>query len=110
MDKKTIPPSSGNVFADIGLPDAEELSLKAQLVANLGRLMKLHSLTQQEVAERAGADQSTISKVLRGHLNLATVDRLLQWHACLGQEVHISIRDQLASQGEVAVFTCTRPA
>lgn len=96
MTRKTITPSSGNVFDDIGLPDAEELSFKAQLVTNLRRLMKLHKLTQQEVAQRVGADQPTISKVLRGHLQLVTVDRLLQWHASLNQEVRISIRDRFS--------------
>lgn len=115
MSNERITSSSGNVFADIGFPDAEELSLKAQLVANLGRLMKLHKLTQKYVAERVGADQPTISKILRGHLNLITVDRLLQWHACLGQEVQISIRDRSAggmsptSDEHVSVFTCSCP-
>ena len=47
MAEDRIIPSYGNVFADIGLPDATELSLKAQLVAHLGRLMKVHKLTQQ---------------------------------------------------------------
>ncbi len=113
MTESKIIPSSGNVFADIGLPDATELSLKAQLVTHLGRLMKMHKLTQHEVAKRVGADQPTISKILRGHLNLITVDRLLQWYACLGQEVRISIKDQLAPEAgtavpnNVAVFTCS---
>lgn len=116
MSNEKITPGSGNVFADIGFPDAEELSLKARLVTNLGRLMKLHKLTQKHVAERVGADQPTISKVLRRHLNLVTVDRLLQWHACLGQEVRISIRDLSAGEmnetsGEqVSMFTYSYPA
>ena len=116
MSKEKITRSSGNVFADIGLADADELSVKAQLVVNLHRLMKLHRLTQAEVAGLVGTDQPTISKVLRGQLSLVTVERLLQWHSCLGQDVQISIRDQFSrkpekatKRGNVSVFTCPCP-
>ncbi len=114
MNDEQVVPSSGNVFEDIGLPDAEDLSIKAQLVINLKRLMKLHKLTQKEVAESVRADQPTISKVLRGHLTLVTVDRLLQWHSALGQEIQINIRHrfarhagQIAEPGKISVFTCS---
>ena len=91
--KEKITPSSGNVFADIGLPDAEEMPIKAQLVVNLQRLMKLHGLTQKEVAERANTDQPAISKVLHGRLDQVSVEKLLKWHSALNQEVDITIRD-----------------
>jgi len=78
----------------MGLPDAEELSLKAQLVINLQRLMKLHALIQREVAERVGTDQPSISKILRGNLDLVSVEKLLTWHSALDQEVDITIRDR----------------
>lgn len=83
MPEEKMTPSCGNVFADLELPDAEELPLKAQLVYNLQRLMKLHRLTQREVAARVGADQPTISKVLRGHLDLVTVQDLFVWVMCV---------------------------
>ena len=105
--------SSGNVFADLGLADAREFSVKAQLVLNLKRLMKLHGLTQKEVARRTGSDQSTISKVLRGRLDQVTADRLLVWLTRLDQEVMITVRDHLGRNpqdhspaGKVQVFSC----
>lgn len=111
LDEK-MTPSCGNVFADLGLPDAEELSVKSQLILNVQRLMKLHKLTQREVAARVGADQPTISKVLRGHLDLVTVDRLLAWLARLDQEVQITVRDRFstlakgdAPRGSITVFS-----
>ncbi|BDQ32848.1 helix-turn-helix domain-containing protein [Pseudodesulfovibrio portus] len=117
MNKKRITKSSGNVFADMGLPDAEEMSLKAQLVINLQRLMKLHSLTQREVAERVGTDQPSISKILRGNLDLVSVEKLLAWHSALDQEVDITIRDKFSrranpknKQGKVSVQACFCPA
>ena len=112
MSEDKVTWSSGNVFADLGLPDAEELSVKAKLALNLQRLMKLHKITQREVAARVGADQPTISKVLRGHLDLVTVDRLLAWLARLDQEVQITVRDRFsphakgdAPRGSISVFS-----
>lgn len=96
MSDTKITRSSGNVFADIGLPNSDELSIKSELVMNLRRLMELHGLTQKEVAKRVGSDQPTISKVIRGRLDLVTTDRLLNWHQLLGQEVRISIHDNFS--------------
>jgi len=103
--------SSGNVFADLGLPDAEELSLKAQLVINLKKLIKKHKLTQREVAERCGTDQPTVSKVLRGQLDKVTVERLVKWLSLLNQEVSIFIKDDFRREepvghGRIQVAAC----
>ncbi len=112
MPEEKMTPSCGNVFVDLDLPDAEELTVKSQLILSLQRLMKLHRLTQREVAARVGADQPTISKVLRGHLDLVTVDRLLAWLARLDQEVQITVRDRFSShakgdgpRGGISVFS-----
>jgi len=98
--KIDVTTSSGNVFADLGLANAEELSVKARLVLNLKRIMDLHGLTQKAVAARVGADQPTISKVLRGRLDLVTTDRLLTWLARLDQEVRITVLDRFGQGGE----------
>ena len=87
--------SSGNVFEDLGLPDAEELSVKSRLVSTLSRLMERHGLTQTETAKRCGVDQPTLSKILRGRLDMVSTDRLLTWFARLDQHVHISIEDRI---------------
>lgn len=93
---------SGNVFADIGLPNAEELSIKSQLAINLELFMKRHKLTQKQVAEMVGSDQPTISKVLRGKLHLVTTDRLLAWHKKLDQDVRLTITDRFKKSGRKA--------
>jgi len=72
--------SSCDIFEDIGLPNAEELSIKSQLAINLELFKKRHKLTQRQVAKMVGSDQPTISKVLRGKLHIVTMDRLLAWH------------------------------
>lgn len=101
-------PTSGNIFADLGLAEAEELSVKAQLILSLERLMRTHKLTQKDVASRVGSDQPTISKVLRGNLDLVTTDRLLLWLKKLDQEIVISVKDGFAdsaADGSVLVIS-----
>ncbi len=110
MNSQKIPviESSGNVFADLGLTGHEELSVKAQLVLTLTRLMKLHRITQRELAGRCGTDQPTVSKVLRGQLDKVTVDRLLFWLSRLNQDVQITVSDRFSRAdghpGRIAVF------
>ncbi len=64
-----LPPhdvSSGNIFADLGLPNADDLLLKAQIVSEIFRLMKLKKLTQAEAATLTGVAQPDLSNLLRG--------------------------------------------
>ncbi len=109
MSRNDIIPSSGNVFGDLGLPNPEESSIKARLVLNLKAVMKLHNLTQKEVAKRCKTDQPTISKVLKGRLDLVTVERLLSWLACLNQDISITIRDRFSREesgsGSICVYS-----
>ena len=70
MRKKKLPAhegGSGNIFADIGLPNAEEHLLKAALVVQLHRLIKARKLTQTAAAKIAGIKQPDLSNILRGH-------------------------------------------
>src|SRR5437763_16877923 len=78
MRKKTdYTRSSGNVFADLELPDAEERLLKAQLAVQIRRFIEQKDWTQSETAEIIGLDQPKVSNLLRGRLAGFSVDRLL---------------------------------
>ena len=66
MSKIAITKSSGNVFADIGLPNAKEHLVKAALVSRIADIMEADGLTQTVAAKRTGIDQGDLSKVLRG--------------------------------------------
>ena len=57
---------SGNIFADLGLPDAEEMLLKSQIVMELSRLIKQRKLTQTAAAKLIGIGQPDLSNLLRG--------------------------------------------
>src|SRR5271170_2293390 len=93
MNDTRVTKSSGNVFADLGLPDAEDLLHKSDLVIGMKRIMEGRNLTQTRVAEITGVDQPTLSKLLRGNFSNITVDRLLTMLTKLGHRVTISVND-----------------
>jgi predicted XRE-type DNA-binding protein len=84
--------SSGNVFADIGLPNPEEHLIKASLVLKIDRLMKQRGLKQVEAAKLFGVKQPDVSKMLRGEFRQFSVERLLHFLVALGQDVDIVVR------------------
>ena len=84
--------SSGNVFADIGLPNAEEHLVKAHLVLRIDQLMRERGLKQAEAAQLFGVKQPDVSKMLRGDFRQFSVERLMRFLVALGQDVEIVIR------------------
>jgi predicted XRE-type DNA-binding protein len=87
--------SSGNVFADLGLPNAAELDTKAQLCAALNRIVKRQRLTQVEVATALGINQPKVSALLHYKLEGFSVERLMHFLVALGQDVEIHVKDKL---------------
>ena len=82
---------TSNVFADIGVPDAETHMLKAELVRRIGLLIEAASLTQSEAAERMGMAQPDVSKMLKGQFRPISIERLMKCLVALGQSVTIDI-------------------
>ncbi len=68
--------SSGNVFADIGIPEPEQTLAKAKLANSICELINEGHLTQQEAAKILGLDRSEISDIIRGKLDGFSCDRL----------------------------------
>ena len=92
--------SSGNVFADIGLPDAGEHLVKAKLVLKIDGLMRARKLKQVEAARLLGVKQPDVSKMLRGDFRQFSVERLMHFLVALGQDVEIVVtphRDKTAA-------------
>jgi predicted XRE-type DNA-binding protein len=83
---------SGNVFADIGLPNAEEHLIKAHLVLKIDRILKARTLKQIEAARLFGVKQPDISKMLRGDFRQFSVERLMRFLVALGQDVEIVVK------------------
>jgi len=84
--------SSGNVFADAGLPNAEEHLVKAQLVLKIDQLLRQRGLRQVDAAKLFGVKQPDVSKLLRGDFRQFSVDRLMRFLVALGQDVEISVK------------------
>ncbi len=83
--------SSGNVFEDLRLPDADERMLKAQLAVQICRFIEAKEWTQTQAAEAVGLDQPKVSNLLRGRLSGFSVDRLLNILNRLGHSVEVRI-------------------
>lgn len=92
MTKTEIHEGGGNVFADLALPDADEMLLKANLVARLRSLIGERKLTQTKAAEIAGLGQADMSRLLRGSLRGYSVERLMRMLTAFDQDVEITIR------------------
>ena len=90
----SVTPGSGNVFADIGLPEPEEELTKAQLASHIRQLIKRRRLTQVGAASLMGIDQPKVSALLRGRLTNFSSERLMRLLTALGQDVEITIRDK----------------
>ena len=92
MSATKIDKGSGNVFADIGVPDAETHLLKAELVRRIAAVLETEGLTQAAAAERMGLTQPDVSKMLKGLYRPISLERLMFCLVALGQNVTIDVR------------------
>ncbi len=83
---------SGNVFADLGLPNAEELLAKAELAHKIAMVINERKLTQVEAAKLLGIDQPKVSTLLRGRLTGFSLERLMRYLLLLGQDIKITVQ------------------
>lgn len=90
--------SSGNVFVDMGLPDAAELNTKARLGATINLIVERKRLTQAEVATALGVNQPKVSALLHYKLEGFSVERLMHFLVALGQDVEIVVKDKPRSR------------
>jgi len=83
---------SGNVFADLGLADADELFARAQIGVHIFKILEARALKQREIAALLGIPQPEVSHLMNGHYNRFTTDKLLDFLKRLDLSVTISIR------------------
>ena len=91
-NKKRGDVGSGNVFKDIGIPNAEEHLVKAQLVFKIGVILKRRGLKQVQAATLFGVRQPDVSKMLSGEFRQFSVERLLRFLVALDQDVEIVVK------------------
>jgi predicted XRE-type DNA-binding protein len=99
----TIEQGSGNVFADLGYPNAEEALTKARLAQRITAVLGKKRLTQIQAAQLLGIDQPKVSKLLRGQLREFSTERLFRFLTALDQDVEIVIRRKPRSRQQARV-------
>jgi predicted XRE-type DNA-binding protein len=92
MAKRDYVESNGNVFADLGLPNPEEMLAKAELAIKIAEILRQRRLTQVQAAEMLGVDQPKVSALVRGRLSGFSIERLLRFLLLLGADVSIMIK------------------
>lgn len=97
--------SSGNVFRDLGLPDAEELQTKVRLAVEINRILAERSLSQTDAARLLGLTQPKISALANYRLRGFSVERLLTALTALNRDVTILIRARRSGAGRIRVDT-----
>jgi predicted XRE-type DNA-binding protein len=90
---------SGNVFADLGVPQPEEALAKARLAREIERIIRKRRLTQAEAGAILDIDQPKVSALRNGRLSGFSVERLIRFLNALDQDVEIVVRTKARSRG-----------
>lgn len=92
---ETVTQGSGNVFADLGFEDADEMQFKAELVVRIRTAIEERGLTQAQAAKLIGVDEPRLSKMLRGAFLSLSSDKLFDVLNRLGHRVEVRIVDDV---------------
>jgi predicted XRE-type DNA-binding protein len=95
---KSAEKSSGNVFADLGLPNPEDRLAKAELARRISGIITERRLTQAEAAAALGIDQPKVSALVRGRLGGFSLERLMRFLNILGRDVEIVVKPKPRSR------------
>jgi predicted XRE-type DNA-binding protein len=98
-DEIRIEEGSGNLWADIGRPDADEALARAELMRQITEMIRARGLTQTAAAALLGTTQPTVSDLVRGKLSQFSLERLIAFLNALGQDVEITVRANPADGG-----------
>jgi len=92
IDGVEVQRSSGNVFADLGLPDADKLKIKTGLVIEIRKAIRQQGLTQHEAATRMGITQPKVSGMMRGDFSNLSERKLMDCLNRLGYDIEIKVK------------------
>lgn len=91
IDGVEVESSSGNVFADLGLADAEKLKIKSGLLIEITKALRRLDLTQEEAGRRMGLPQPKVSALLRGDFTNLSERKLMECLNRLGYDIEITV-------------------
>ena len=92
MHNRESTPSSGNVFADLKLPQADDLLAKAELAAKIIAEIQRRRMTQIQAAVVLGIDQPKVSALKQGKLSGFSIERLMRFLLLLGRDIEIKVK------------------
>ena len=92
--ENTVTPSSGNVYADLGYENPEEMLLKAHLVMRLSQAIKAKGLNQYQAAEVLGIDQPKVSALVRGQFRGYSLERLFKFLNAFDFDVEVNVKSK----------------
>ena len=102
--------SSGNVFADLGLPNPEEHLVKATIALAISRIIRERGLTQEQAGKILSLAQPKVSDLVRGRLDKFTIDRLLRYMRKLDFDVTIHFKPKPISREAARIYVEAAPA
>ena len=100
--RSRVEKSSGNVFADLGLPHPEQELLKAHLTLQIYHIVKERNLTQAQAGEILGIKQPHVSLLMRNRSGSFSAERLMEFLTALGHDVEIRVRRTRKDHGHVS--------
>jgi predicted XRE-type DNA-binding protein len=100
LDGIEVETSSGNVFCDLGLPDAEQLKIKSGLAIQITRAVRSLGLTQEEAGRRMGISQAKVSGMLRGDFSNLSERKLMECLNQLGYDIEIKVKPAANAVGQ----------
>jgi predicted XRE-type DNA-binding protein len=95
--------SSGNIFADLGLPHPEQELLKARLTLQIYRIVKARGVTQAQAGEVLGIRQPQVSLLMRNRSGNFSVERLMDFLTALGHDVEVRVTPTRKDHGRLSV-------
>jgi predicted XRE-type DNA-binding protein len=102
--KKTIfAESIGNVFAELGLPNADQELMKARLTLQIHRIIQERGLTQTDAGRILGIPQPQVSALARNRSGNFSIGRLIEFLTALGQDVKITVTPARKPHGQMSV-------
>ena len=104
-ERMAVYAGSGNVYADLGYPDADEMLVKAQLVSKIAEIIRQRGLTQVEAAKVLGLAKPKFAAMLRGQFRGLSERRLIDCLTSLGRDVQIVIKEapRRRAEGKLSV-------
>lgn len=101
IDGVQVEVSGGNVFADLGVPDADRLLIKSDLMIKIAKAIRNLGLSQEEAGRRMGLPQPKVSAVLRGDFTNVSERKLMECLTRLGYDIEIKVKRSRQTVGRL---------